>query len=320
VLLVVALGGNALLEPGQLADADTQRSNVRRAIEPIAVLARDHDLVVTHGNGPQVGLLALQSESLADVPAYPLDILDAESEGMLGYLIEQEIANALPEREVATLLTRVEVAADDPALAAPSKPIGPVYDSERARRLTEQHGWNMRDDGKGFRRLVGSPMPRRILGLATVRTLVAAGHIVVCAGGGGIPVTLDAGGAMTGVEAVIDKDRASALLASGLGADRLLLLTGEPVVWSAWPRRADTRAVLSASPASLRALSFEPGTMGPKVEAACEFVETTGNIACIGALEDAVRIIEGRAGTAIRASGDLAFYRDYARNGGQDAL
>ena len=307
MLLVVALGGNALLQRGQSPDAETQRANVRTAVASIAELARDNDLVITHGNGPQVGLLALQSESLGRVPGYPLDILDAESEGMLGYLIEQEIANLLPEREVVTLLTRVEVAADDPAFAAPEKPIGSAYGSAWAHRLAEQRGWRMRDDGAGFRRLVASPIPRRILGLAAIRMLVTAGHIVVCAGGGGIPVSRDADGGMSGVEAVIDKDRASALLAVELGADRLLLLTHEPAVWSAWPR-ALGRAIRSASPESLKALTFEPGSMGPKIEAACEFVTHTGNTAAIGALADAVRIIDGEVGTTIRASGELLFH------------
>ena len=319
MLLVVALGGNALLKRGQSPDAETQRANVRTAVKPLAVLAREHDLVITHGNGPQVGLLALQSESLGSVPGYPLDILDAESEGMLGYLIEQEIANALPEREVATLLTRVEVAADDPAFDAPSKPIGSVYASARARQLSAQRGWRMRADGTGFRRLVASPKPRRILGIATIRTLVAARHIVVCAGGGGIPVRLDANGAMVGVEAVIDKDRASALLARELGADQLLLLTEEPVVWSAWPRPRG-RAICTGSPGSLQALSFESGTMGPKIEAACDFVMQTGKSAAIGALEDAIRIVGGEAGTAIRASGELDFYAENGATDERDAL
>jgi carbamate kinase len=284
-----------------------QRANVRAAVGPIAELAASHELVITHGNGPQVGLLALQSESLRDMPAYPLDILDAESEGMLGYLIEQEVANLLPKREVATLLTRIEVAADDPAFDAPSKPIGPAYDRVRARQLSEQRGWHMGGDGTGFRRLVASPAPRRIVELATIRVLVSAGHIVVCAGGGGIPVRVDASGLMTGVEAVIDKDRASALLARELEADRLLLLTDEPAVWSAWPR-ARGRAIRSASPTSIAQLTFEPGSMGPKVEAACDFVAHTGATAAIGALEDAVRIIDSEAGTAIAPSGDLVFY------------
>ena len=319
MLLVVALGGNALLRRGQSPDADTQRANVATAVASIAELARDNDLVITHGNGPQVGLLALQSESLGSVPGYPLDILDAESEGMLGYLLEQEIANLLPEREVVTLLTRVEVAADDPAFGAPDKPIGSAYGSAWAHRWAEQRGWRMRDDGAGFRRLVASPIPRRILGLAAIRMLVTAGHIVVCAGGGGIPVSRDADGGMRGVEAVIDKDRASALLARELGADRLLLLTGEPVVWSAWPR-PQGRAIRNASPGSLEALTFESGTMGPKIEAACNFVTHTGKIAAIGAIEDAARIVDGEVGTTIGPSGELVFYPDNGCRTERDGL
>jgi carbamate kinase len=319
MLLVVALGGNALLRRGQSPDAETQRANVATAVASIAELARDNDLVITHGNGPQVGLLALQSESLGSVPGYPLDILDAESEGMLGYLLEQEIANLLPEREVVTLLTRVEVAADDPAFGAPDKPIGSAYGSAWAHRLAEQRGWRMRDDGAGFRRLVASPIPRRIFGLAAIRMLVTAGHIVVCAGGGGIPVSRDADGGMRGVEAVIDKDRASALLARELGADRLLLLTGEPVVWSAWPRPRGC-AIRNASPGSLEALTFESGTMGPKIEAACNFVTHTGKIAAIGAIEDAVRIVDGEAGTTIDPSGELVFYADNGCRTERDGL
>jgi len=273
---------------------------------PLAKLARQHDLVITHGNGPQVGLLALQSESLDGVPSYPLDILDAESEGMLGYLIEQELANLLPGREVATLLTRVEVAAEDPAFGAPTKPIGPVYDAKRAQQLAEQRGWSVAADGSRFRRVVASPLPQRILELATIRLLVRAGHIVVCAGGGGIPVIVDAG-RVRGVEAVIDKDRASALLARELEADRLLLLTDEPAVWSAWPREHG-QPIRSASPASLEDLSFDPGSMGPKVEAACDFVARTGKTAAIGALADAVSIADGEIGTTIRPTGSLSLY------------
>ena len=264
---------------------------------------------MTHGNGPQVGLLAMQSESLHDEKPYPLDILDAESEGMLGYLIEQELANRLPGREVATLLTRVEVAADDAAFDAPTKPIGPVYEESRARRLSAERGWQMGPDGGGYRRLVASPSPRRIVELATIRLLASAGHVLVCAGGGEIPVTLDTEGAMrgVGVEAVVDKDHVSALLARELEADGLLLLTDEPAVWSAWPRERG-RAIRSASPTDLAALDFEPGSMGPKVEAACDFVGRTGKPAAIGALEDAVNVIAGHAGTAIRVEAGLEFY------------
>lgn len=309
MLLVVALGGNALLERGQPPDIDTQRANIRMAIESLAELANDNALVVTHGNGPQVGLLAVQSESVPGVPAHPLDVLDAETEGMLGYLIEQEIANRLPARQVAALLTRVEVAADDPAFEAPSKPIGPIYDSVRARELVDQRGWRMGVEGTGFRRLVASPAPRRILELSTIRALVEAGHIVVCAGGGGIPVVLDADGLMRGVEAVIDKDAASALLGSSIGAEGLMLLTDEPAVWSAWPRE-NGRAIRRASPSALGRFDFAPGSMGPKVDAACRFVLDTGRTAAIGALKDACRIIAGEAGTTIAPEADLELWDD----------
>lgn len=309
MLLVVALGGNALLERGQPPDIDTQRANIRMAIESLAELANDNALVVTHGNGPQVGLLAVQSESVPGVPAHPLDVLDAETEGMLGYLIEQEIANRLPARQVAALLTRVEVAADDPAFEAPCKPIGPIYDSVRARELVDQRGWRMGVEGTGFRRLVASPAPRRILELSTIRALVEAGHIVVCAGGGGIPVVLDADGLMRGVEAVIDKDAASALLGSSIGAEGLMLLTDEPAVWSAWPRE-NGRAIRRASPSALGRFDFAPGSMGPKVDAACRFVLDTGRTAAIGALKDACRIIAGEAGTTIAPEADLELWDD----------
>lgn len=307
MLLVVGLGGNALLERGQRPDIESQRANIRMAIDSLAELAKDNALVITHGNGPQVGLLAIQAESVPGVPAHPLDVLDAESEGMLGYLIEQEIANRLPARQVAALLTRVEVAADDPAFEAPSKPIGPVYDGVRARELVDQRGWRMGVEGTGFRRLVASPAPKRILELPTIRALVGLGHIVVCAGGGGIPVVLEADGFTRGVEAVIDKDAASALLAAGIEAERLLLLTDQSAVWSAWPPE-NARAIRRAAPSALERFDFAPGSMGPKVEAACRFVVDTGRPAAIGALGDARRIITGEAGTTVARGADLEFW------------
>lgn len=306
-ILVIALGGNALLKRGESPSAEVQRNNVRKAVTALASLADGRDLVITHGNGPQVGLLAMQSEALGCVPSYPLDILDAETEGMLGYMIEQELANQLPRREVATLLTRVEVATDDPAFVAPSKPIGPVYDADSARRLERTRGWHMVAASGGYRRVVASPAPRRILELGTIRLLVDAGHIVVCAGGGGIPVTVDRAGRVHGAEAVIDKDSVSALLACELAADMLLLLTDVPAVWSAWP--SDTGcAIRTASPAALQEFRFEPGSMAPKVEAACMFVTRTGKGSAIGALEDATSIATGTAGTNIRTDAALTYY------------
>ena len=295
--VVVALGGNALLRRGEPPEADLQRANVRDAAAALARLAPGNELVVTHGNGPQVGLLALQAEAYADVRPYPLDILDAETEGMLGYLIEQELSNRLPGREIAALLTRVEVDSADPAFERPTKPVGPVYDEEQARRMTER-GWSMAPDGPGFRRVVPSPAPKRIIEHRTIELLLEAGHIVVCAGGGGIPVARTTSGTMRGVEAVIDKDRTAALLACRSNADRLVLLTDVAAVWTDWPAPAK-QAIRTASPASLRDLPLDAGSMGPKVEAAIDFVTTTGKSALIGALADAANVFEGRSGTTI---------------------
>lgn len=296
--VVMALGGNALLRRGEPADALTQRANVVRAVQAVAAVARRHEVVVTHGNGPQVGLLALQAEAYRDVAPYPLDILGAESEGMIGYLLEQELMNALPGRPVATLLTQVSVDAADPAFAEPSKPIGPVYDRPAGARLAAERGWTVAPDGDGVRRVVPSPRPREILELAAIGLLLEAGVLVVCTGGGGIPVTLTAQGAVHGVEAVVDKDRAAALLAEDLGADALLLLTDVPRVVAGWgtPEAVELER---ATPTQLRGESFAAGSMGPKVEAACRFAERTGGLAAIGSLDDAEAILAGRAGTRI---------------------
>ncbi len=299
--VVIALGGNALLKRGEALDCDVQRRNVRHAARAIAEVATGHSVVVTHGNGPQVGLLALQAAAYAAVPPYPLDVLGAESEGMIGYLIEQELMDALPGRSVATLLTQVEVDPDDPAFRRPTKPIGPLYDGAAAERLGREKGWPMCRDGAGFRRVVASPRPRRILEIGALRLLVEAGVLVVCAGGGGIPVRIDAAGAVRGVEAVIDKDRSAALLAAALGADALLLLTDVDAVYADWPG-AGARAIRNATPASLRLMTFDAGSMGPKVDAACGFVEATGCMAGIGALGDAAKILRGERGTIIRSA------------------
>lgn len=297
--VVVALGGNALLRRGEDLDADTQRRNVQKAAEVIAELAQDNELVVTHGNGPQVGLLALQSEAYEEVAPYPLDVLGAESEGMIGYLLEQELRKCLPKREVATLLTQVEVDPQDGAFKNPSKPIGPVHSEARARELAHSRGWAIAPEATGgFRRVVPSPEPRQILEIEAIRLLVAANVLVICAGGGGIPVAKSPLGVLRGVEAVIDKDLASALLATSLGADALLLLTDQPAVFLDWPEPA-RRPLHSARIEELRALSFDPGSMGPKVEAACRFVEATGGRAGIGALHDAQHILERGAGTSV---------------------
>lgn len=300
MLVVTALGGNALLRRGEPADAATQRGNVGTAVAAIAEVAAEHDVVVTHGNGPQVGLLALQAEAYEGVDPYPLDVLGAESEGMIGYLLDQELVNALGGARVATLLTQVVVDGDDPAFGHPTKPIGPVFAPEAAERLAEERGWTLAPEGDGRRRVVPSPEPRSIVELATIRLLVDSGVVVVCVGGGGIPVLADEHGRLRGTEAVVDKDLAAALLARSLGADALLLLTDVAGVEEGWGT-PEARPLGEAGCDELRALELEPGSMGPKVEAACRFAEATGAMAGIGALEDAAAIIRGERGTRVRA-------------------
>jgi carbamate kinase len=297
--VVAALGGNALLRRHQPADAEAQRHNVSVAVTSLVPIARQHDLVVTHGNGPQVGLLALQADAYHDVPRYPLDILGAESEGMIGYLLDQELASRLPDRPVATLLTQVVVDAADGAFRQPSKPIGALYDEVTARRLAAEHGWAIGQDGDGYRRLVPSPQPIRIVELTTIELLVRAGVLVVCAGGGGIPVTADASG-YRGVEAVIDKDLTAALLAVELDADVLLLLTDVDAVYASWGTRAQRR-IPAADPSTIRALDLPAGSMGPKAEAAARFAEATGRPALIGPLDGAEAMLagDGRVGTRV---------------------
>jgi carbamate kinase len=300
MLIVVALGGNALLRRGEPLDVRAQRHNVSTAVDAIAQLAARHRVVVTHGNGPQVGLLALQAEAFKEATPYPLDVLGAESEGMIGYLLEQGIRGRVTDIATAALLTEVIVDRDDPAFERPSKPIGPVYDERAARRLARQHGWSVARDGGGWRRVVPSPEPRVIVQLETIRLLVGAGTLVICGGGGGIPVLAAPGGGLQGVEAVIDKDLSAALLARQLGADALLLLTDVPAVQRGFggPYPEPIREAL---PSELEAQSFAEGSMGPKVRAACEFVTATGRPAAIGALEDAAAILEGRSGTLVVA-------------------
>lgn len=305
--MVIALGGNALLRRGEPLEAELQQRNIERAAQAIAPLARDHELVITHGNGPQVGLLALQSAAYTDVKQYPLDVLGAESEGMIGYMLEQAFANELEHRDVATLLTRIEVDEKDPAFGRPTKPIGPVYEESVARELAEQRGWSVEPDGDGYRRVVPSPRPRRIIEINTIRTLVNAGVLVVCAGGGGIPVIRVPSGDIVGIEAVIDKDHAAGLLARELEADAFLMLTDVDAVYADW-NTPDQRAIASASPDDLRSLDLPAGSMGPKVAAACEFVEGGGSFAAIGRLDDANGLVDGTAGTRIeRTGGSLRF-------------
>lgn len=303
--VVVALGGNALLQRGEALSADNQRRNVRTAAAALATLAREHQLLITHGNGPQVGLLALQDAAGREDEHYPLDVLGAESEGMIGYLVEQEMSNLLgAEQRFATLLTQTEVDPRDPAFASPSKPIGPLYAAAEAERIAAARGWRIAPDGDAFRRVVPSPRPRRILELEVIRLLIEHGVIVICTGGGGIPVVRRDDGQLFGVEAVIDKDAASALLADQLDAQALLMLTDVDAVYLGWGNQG-AAAIRRTSAAALRGHDFAEGTMAPKVQAACDFAERSGGIAGIGRLQDAEAILAGEAGTLVTAdSGD----------------
>jgi carbamate kinase len=303
--IVVALGGNALLKRGEPMTAEAQQANVRIAATALADLAGDHQIIVAHGNGPQVGLMALQAASYAPQNPWPLDVLGAETEGMIGYLIEQELMNALPPgTDCATLLTRVEVDPQDPAFVQPTKPIGPVYTPEEGRLIRAEHHWSMVSEGQGgLRRVVPSPLPIAILGITPIRLLVEAGICVICAGGGGIPVVRGPDGKMAGVEAVIDKDRTAALLARALDADILLMLTDVEAVFRDWGQ-PEQAVISSITPDALDQMSFAVGSMGPKITAACDFVRAGGTMAGIGRLHDARAILEGRAGTRVRSAHD----------------
>jgi carbamate kinase len=298
-LAVVALGGNALLRRGEPATAANQLRAARAAAKMLGPVSERTRLVVTHGNGPQVGLLALKEDAYGDADQYPLDVLDAESGGQIGYVVELELDNAIDHRDTVTVITRVLVDADDPAFGDPTKFIGPVYDEQRARALAAEHGWIVKPDGDHWRRVVPSPDPKQIIQLGAIRRLVDGGFLVVCVGGGGVPVIADGNG-HAGVEAVIDKDLASALLAVGLSADVLVLATDIDAVYSSWGTQRQ-RAVARTTPAWLRAQTFAGGSMGPKVEAVCRFVEATRKRAAIGKLEELPGLIDGTAGTQIRA-------------------
>jgi carbamate kinase len=296
--LVVALGGNALLRRREPMTPDRQRVNVRRAASVLAPLIEAHEVVLTHGNGPQIGLLALQQGESRE--AWPLDVLGAQTEGMIGYLLEQALGDALAKDAlVASLLTRVLVDAGDPAFARPSKFVGPGYaTADGIRALEKRYGWRFERDGADWRRVVASPAPIAILEQRVISILLERGVTVICAGGGGIPVLRDDAGNEVGVEAVVDKDHASALLARELDADGLLLLTDVSAVQLDFETPM-ARSIRNATPALLAGHAFPAGSMGPKVEAACAFVEATGGFAAIGALEDASAILAGECGTRI---------------------
>jgi carbamate kinase len=297
--IVVALGGNALLRRGEPMTAEAQRQNIKIAAQALAPIAGRHQLIISHGNGPQVGLLALQGAAYKADEAFPLDVLGAETEGMIGYMIEQELGNLLPaDVPMATILTMIEVDAKDPAFQDPTKFIGPVYAKDEADRLAAEKNWSMRQDGDSWRRVVASPMPRRIFEIRPIKWLLERNTVVICAGGGGIPTIYDDDRQLHGIEAVIDKDLASELLARELDADLYVMATDVEAVAVGW-NTPEARAIKRASPDDLHRYRFAAGSMGPKVQAACSFAERTGKAAAIGALKDLEKIVDGAAGTTV---------------------
>lgn len=301
--VVVALGGNALLQRGEPMTADVQRHNTRIAAHALAPVAMEHQLVLSHGNGPQVGLLALQADAFKEVEAYPLDVLGAQTQGMIGYMIEQELGNLLPfEVPFATMLTMVEVDPNDPAFQNPTKFVGPVYEKEIAEQLAAEKGWSIKPDGDKWRRVVPSPLPKRIFEERPIKWLLDKGVVVICAGGGGIPTMYDPEKERTliGVEAVIDKDRATGLLARDIGADLYIMATDVDGVYLDWGKPTQ-RHIQEIAADELAQYDFAAGSMGPKVEAAIEFVRQTGKRAAIGSLADIEQIVAGKAGTQVVA-------------------
>jgi carbamate kinase len=297
--ILIALGGNALLRRGEPMTAEVQRKNVRIAAAAIAPVAASNELVITHGNGPQVGLLALQGAAYEPEEDFPLDVLGAQTEGMIGYLIEQELGNLLPfEVPFATLLSMVEVDSKDPAFQNPTKFVGPVYEKAEADRIAAQKGWAFKQDGAKWRRVVPSPAPKRIFEVRPVKWLLEQGTVVICAGGGGIPVIRRGDGSLTGIEAVIDKDHASALLAREIGADALLMLTDVDGVQEGFGTPT-ARRIPRLTAAEAAQMTLPAGSMGPKVAAGLDFAAQAGRLAGIGRMEDALAILGGAAGTVI---------------------
>jgi carbamate kinase len=311
--VVIALGGNALLRRGQALNAENQRENIRIAAAQLAEVHKKHRLVIAHGNGPQVGLLALMDAAYHPVDPYPLDVIGAETVGMIGYMIEQELGNIIPpDDHIVTVLTQVVVDPKDPAFKNPTKPVGPIYERDEAERLLQEKGWAIAPDGPYFRRVVPSPEPKRIIEIDAIRLLVERGIVVICAGGGGIPTAYN-GNKLYGVEAVIDKDLAAGLLARSLNAERFIMLTDVARVYADYGG-PNQRGIVAAHPDALQELSFAAGSMGPKVEAACRFVRETGRRSAIGRLRELRDVVEGRAGTQISNAIDGIVYEETAES------
>ncbi|NUT08900.1 MAG: carbamate kinase [Nonomuraea sp.] len=301
--VIVALGGNAVLKRGQRPDADVQRDNIATAVRTLAELAVEHELVITHGNGPQVGMLALESAADPNLSRpYPFDTIGAQTQGMIGYWMQQALQNALPGRQVLAVVTQTLVTAVDPAFDNPTKFVGQVYEEDEARKLAAEFGWTVRPDGEYWRRVVPSPVPQRIVETRLIRKMIREGVVVICAGGGGIPVVRDEHGRLSGVEAVVDKDLTASMLAESLECDAFLILTDVPRVMRGFGAPGQTE-IAHTTPHELRGLDFPAGSMGPKVDAVCRFVETTGDMAAIGRLDQAQDILAGSAGTIVTPNG-----------------
>jgi carbamate kinase len=308
--VVVALGGNALLQRGQALNAENQRDNIRVAVKQLAAVHENNQLVIAHGNGPQVGLLALMDAAYTAVDPYPLDVLGAETVGMIGYMIEQELGNIIPfDDHIITVLTQILVDQKDPAFEHPTKPVGPIYSKEEAERLKKDKGWAIAPDGDNFRRVVPSPLPQRIIEMDVIKTLVDSGVVVICAGGGGIPTAYDDDKKLFGIEAVIDKDLASGLLSNELDADMFVMLTDVASVYVDFGTE-NQKAIKAAHPDALEKMDFAAGSMGPKVLGACQFARETGNKSAVGQLSDLTKIITGDAGTTISNDVDGIEYWD----------
>ncbi|CAN5538595.1 carbamate kinase [soil metagenome] len=310
MLIVVALGGNALLRRGAALTSAAQLASIQRASAALAPLAEGNQLVITHGNGPQVGLLALQAAAYDETSGYPFDVLDAQTVGMIGYLLERELRNHLPaRRDVTTVVTMTRVAADDPAFEEPTKFVGPVYAEEQALELALERGWVVKPDGESWRRVVASPLPVEIVELRPITGLIGSGSVVICAGGGGVPVVRDVStGNLVGVEAVVDKDHTSSVLALDLGAERLIIVTDVAAIFEGWG--TDTpRALATVHPDALEAMDFPDGSMGPKVAAACRFARRRDGVAVIGALDDLPALLTGDAGTVVTTAHPRTTYR-----------
>ena len=312
--VVVALGGNALLRRGQSLNAENQRENIRVAAKQLAEIHKSHQMIIAHGNGPQVGLLALMDAAYTAVDPYPLDVLGAETVGMIGYMIEQELGNIIPFKDhIVTVLTQVLVDPKDPAFQNPTKYVGPIYDLAQAELLRKEKGWSMQPDGRHFRRVVPSPKPQRIIEINAIRMLVDNGVVVICAGGGGIPTAYDNERRLYGVEAVIDKDLAAALLSRKLDAEMFVMLTDVANVFVDFGT-PQQRPIRAAHPDALEQMDFADGSMGPKIRGACEFVRKTGYASAIGQLSDPVEIMQGKAGTLVSNDVDGIVYETVANS------